>query len=102
MNAIPAGSVGSVADINLWRLIRLGRRVRDAGGLTLRTRLYHYVGPESHLLLLPAPVSARDQRLAGRIVTLRPGRRRDETLRQYLGGVGESLGEGLAAITEGV
>jgi hypothetical protein len=96
--AIPAGSTGSVADINLWRLIRLGRRVRDAGGLTLRTRLYDYVGSESHLLLLPAPAPARDQRLAGRVVKLRPGRRRDETLRQYLEDLKE---EAVAAIRTG-
>jgi hypothetical protein len=98
MNAILAGSIGSVADINLWRLIRLGRRVRDAGGLVLTVRLNDFVGPESRLLLLPASAGARDSRLGRRLVTLKAGRRRDETLRQYLDDLEE---EAVAAIRAG-
>ncbi len=84
MNAIAAGIVGSVADINLCRLIRLARRAQSAGGVTLTTRLYDFLGVESQLLLLPAAVSSRDTRRARHVVTLKPGRWRDETLRQYL------------------
>ena len=98
MNAILAGSVCSVADISLWRLVRLARRVRDTGGLMLTIRLHDFVGPESRLLLLPVAAGARDTRSSRRIVSLKPGRRRDETLRRYLDDLEE---EAVAAIRAG-
>jgi hypothetical protein len=98
MNALCADLVGSVADINLSRLIQLARRTRDAGGVRITTRLHDFVGSESRLLLLPASVSERDVRSARRIVRLRPGRRRDDTLRQYLDDLEE---EAVAAIRAG-
>ena len=65
VEAILAGSSGSVADINLRRLIHLGRKLRDSGRLTLSTRLYEYVGAESRVLLLPATAGGRERKLAG-------------------------------------
>lgn len=96
LNAVVARMVGSVADINLRRLIRLARNTRDSGGVTLTTRLYDFVGPESQLLLLPAV--AGDAKLARRVVQLKPGRWRYETLRQYLKDLEE---EAVAAIRTG-
>jgi hypothetical protein len=98
MNAVLANSVGSVADINLLRLIRSARHVRNSGGVTLTTRLNDYVGTRSQLLLLPAAADERDLRLARRVVKLRAGRRRDDTLRQYLDDLEE---EAVAAIRTG-
>jgi hypothetical protein len=98
MNALLANSAESVADINVLRLIRLARRLRDSGGVTLITRLNDYVGMRSQLLLLPAAASERDVRRAGRIVKLRAGRRRDETLAQYLDDLEE---EAVSAIRTG-
>jgi hypothetical protein len=96
--AILADSSGSVADINLRRLIHLGRKLRDSGRLTLSTRLYEYVGAESRVLLLPVTAGLRERRLAHRIVTVKPGRRRDETLSQHLDDLEE---EAVAAIRAG-
>ncbi len=87
--AVLAGQVGTVADINLRRLIRLGRRLAGAGGIRLSTRLADYVGSESRVLVLPAGVSQRDRRLARRTITVRSGRRRDETLSRYLDDLNE-------------
>ncbi len=98
LNAIPAGAAGAVADININRLIRLARRARAAGGLTLCTRLHDYVGAESRVLLLPDAAHPRDTKLARRIVAVKPGRRRDETLSQYLDDLEE---EAVAAIRSG-
>jgi hypothetical protein len=98
MNAVRVGSVGSVADIKLWRLLRVARRQRDSGGLIITVRLHDFVGPDSQLLLIPAAADSRDTRLARRIITLKPGRRRDETLRQYLDDLEE---EAVAAIRAG-
>jgi hypothetical protein len=122
MNAVVARMVGSVADINLRRLIHLARRTRDAGGVTLTTRLYDYVGTETQLLLLPAAAGNSagdgahgaagdgdddrdrrgdrnaDTRLARRVVKLKPGRWRYETLRKYLKDLEE---EAVAAIRAG-
>ena len=98
MNAVTAGSVGSVADIKLWRLLSLARRQRDSGGLIITVRLHDFVGPESQLVLIPAAAESRDRRLARRIIPLKPGRRRDETLRQSLDDLEE---EAVAAIREG-
>jgi hypothetical protein len=98
MNALLANSVGSVADINLIRLIRLATHSRDTGGVTLTTRLSDYVGEKSQLLLLPIDAGERDVRLARRVVKLRAGRRRDDTLRQYLDDLEE---EAVAAIRAG-
>ena len=98
MNALLANSAGAVADINVLRLIRLARSARDSGGVTLVTRLGDYVGTRSQLLLLPAAASERDMRRAGRIVKLRAGRRREETLAQYLDDLEE---EAVAAIRTG-
>jgi hypothetical protein len=98
MNALLANSVGVVADINVLRLIRLAKSARESGGVTLTTRLNDYVGEKSQLLLLPAAASERDLRLARRVVKLRAGRRRDETLTQYLDDLEE---EAVAAIRTG-
>jgi hypothetical protein len=98
MNALLANRVGSVADINLRRLIQIARRTREAGGVRITTRLHDFVGSESRLLLLPASVNEREIRSARRIVRLRPGRRRDDTLRQYLDDLEE---EAVAAIRAG-
>ena len=97
-NEILAGRTGAVADIRLHRLIRLGRRLRDAGGLTLNTRLHEYLGAESRVLLLPAGAGPRDEKLARRIVAVKAGRRRDETLSQYLADLQE---EAVVAIRAG-
>lgn len=98
MNALLANAVGSVADINLRRLIRLARHTRDSGGVTLTTRLSDYVGTSSQLLLLPAAAGERDVRLARRVVRVRAGRRRDNTLTQYLDDLEE---EAVTAIRTG-
>jgi hypothetical protein len=98
MNALLASSVGSVADINLRRLIRLANRTRHSGGVTVTTRLGDFVGEETRLLLLHAAASKRDTKLARHIVRLRAGRRRDDTLRQYLNDLQE---EAVAAIRAG-
>lgn len=98
MNAVLANSVASVADINLLRLTRIARRVRDAGGVTLTTRLYDYVGTRSQLLLLPADASERDMSRVRRAVKLRIGRGDDDTLTQYLNDLEE---EAVAAIRTG-
>jgi hypothetical protein len=98
MNAVIARMVGSVPDINLRRLIHLARTTRDGGGVTMTTRLYDFVGPESKLLLIPAAASADDTKLAGRVVKLKPGRWQDEALREYLKDLEE---EAIAAIRTG-
>jgi hypothetical protein len=102
MNAVVARMVGSVADINLRRLIHLARSTRDAGGVTLTPRLYDYVGTETQLLLLPA-AAGNDAgngaaKLARRVVKLKPGRWRYEALRKYLKDLEE---EAVAAIRAG-
>jgi hypothetical protein len=84
MNTVLAGTAGSVVDINLRRLARLARRTRDAGGVTLATRLYGFVGADTQLLLLPAAADDGDTRAAVSVVKVKPGRWRDETLRRYL------------------
>jgi hypothetical protein len=97
LNAVVAHLVGFVADINLRRFIRLARRTGDSGGVTLTTRLYAFVGTDSRLLLVPTAAGDHG-RLARRVVKLRRGRWRDETLRQYLGDLQE---EALAVIRAG-
>ncbi len=98
MNGVLANSAGSVADINVLRLIRLARHVRDSGGVTLTTRLNEYVGTRSQLLLLPADAAERDVRLARRVVKTTTRRRHDETLTRYLDDLEE---EAVAAIRTG-
>jgi hypothetical protein len=98
MNAIAANAVGSVADINLLRLIRLARHVRDAGGVTLTTRMNDYVGERSQLLLLPTDTGERDVWRARRAVKLTAGRGHDDTLTQYLDDLEE---EAVAGIRSG-
>jgi hypothetical protein len=98
VNVAVAGDVGVVADIRLFRLIRLARDVRDVGGLTLGTYLYSYVGAETGVLLLPLGTGARELRRGRRIVKVRRGRRRDETLSRYLADLEE---EAVAAIRVG-
>jgi hypothetical protein len=83
-NAILAGRVGVVADINIARLRRLARRCAGGGRITLTTRLAEYVGSESRVLLLPPGLGRPDRRLAQRVVTVRRARRREETLSRYL------------------
>lgn len=83
VNAAVAHASGFVADINLRRLIRLARRTRDDGGITLTTRLYAYVGTDTRLLLVPA-AAGDHSRLAGRVVNLKQGRWRDDALSDYL------------------
>jgi hypothetical protein len=84
MNAVLAGTAGSVVDINLRRLAGLARRTRDAGGVTLATRLYGFVGADTQLLLLPAAADDGDTRAAVSVVKVKQGRWRDEMLRRYL------------------
>jgi hypothetical protein len=98
VNAVVAGMVGSVTDINLRRLIHLARRTQASGGVTLTTRLYEYVGSDSKLLLVPT-APGHQAKLARRVVKLRRGRWRDETLRHYLKDLEE---EAVAAIRAGV
>jgi len=98
MNAVIAPMMGSVFDINLRRLIHLARTTRDGGGVTLNTRLYDFVGPESKLFLIPPAASADHTTLAQRAVKLKPGRWQDEALREYLKDLEE---EAIAAIRAG-
>ena len=96
MNAVVANAVGSVADINLLRLVRLARHVRS--GLTLTTRLNARVAVRSQLLLLPVDAADRDVSRARRAVKLTTGRGRDDTLTKYLDDLAE---EAVAAIQTG-
>ena len=98
MNAVIANAVGSVADINVLRLIRLANHVRSVGGVTLTTRLNDRVGTRSQLLLLPAEAGDRDVRRARDAVKLTTGRGRDDTLTKYLDDLAE---EAVAAIRTG-
>ena len=98
VRSIGAEKAGVVADINLRRLIRLARRARASGELTLGTHLYDYVGTETAVLLVPAGTHEPNERLARRIVSVKEGRRRDETLNRYLDDLEE---EAVAAIRSG-
>ena len=97
-NVVVPGQVGVVADIRLFRLVRLARHVRGAGGLTLGTYLYSYVGAETGVLLLPMGTGALELRRGRRVVKVQHVRRRDETLSRYLADLEE---EAVAAIRSG-
>lgn len=92
-----SGQAGSVSDINLLRLVRLNRRMRERGTLRLGAWLGEYVGPRTRLVALPEGARPRDVRLARRIVTVQPGRRRDQTLRRFLDDLHEEAIEAIRA-----
>jgi len=72
--SIPAPKAGDVGDINVWRLGRLAKLVKEdapsSGGLKLRVTIGQRIGINSLLLVLPPGLPKRARRIARKVVVV--------------------------------